>query len=84
MKILDFQGLTLGHPALDIWTIVYSATDSEYRAAHLEDDLLAYYTVLSTYMDSPGDFEEFKQEVEERRVYGMVLFGRLCSSYPNV
>ena len=78
MKILDFQGLTLGHPALDIWTIVYAATDPEYRASHLEEDLRAYYTVLATYMDTPGDFAEFKQEVEERRVYGMVLFGRFC------
>ena len=84
MKILDFQGLTLGHPAQDIWTIVYSATDPEYRAGPLEEDLLAYYTVLSTYMDTPADFAEFKQEVEERRVYGMVLFGRSSYSYINV
>ena len=42
------QGLTLGHPALDIWTIVYSATDPEYRATHLETDLQAYYTILTS------------------------------------
>jgi len=78
VKILDFQGLTLGHPAMDIWTIVYAATDPEYRAAHLEDDLHAYYAVLSTYMDITPDFAEFKQEVEDRRVYGMVMFGQFC------
>ena len=68
------QGLTLGHPALDIWTIVYSATDPEYRDAHLETDLRAYYTILSSYMEEAPDFTEFMQEVEERRVYGMVMF----------
>ena len=80
MKILDFQALTLGHPALDIWTMVYSATDPEYRAAHLEADLRAYFTVLTTYMEEANpDFTEFMQEVEERRVYGMVLFSKLLT-----
>ena len=75
MKILDYQGLTLGHPAMDIWTIIYSATDAEYRATYLENDLQTYYAVFSTYMDTAVDFAEFRQEVEERRVYGMVMFG---------
>ena len=75
MKILDYQGLTLGHPAMDIWTIIYSVTDAEYRATHLENDLQAYYAVFSTYMDTAVDYAEFRQEVEERRVYGMVMFG---------
>ena len=75
VKILDYQGLTLGHPAMDIWTILYSATDAEYRAAHLENDLQAYYAVFSTYMDTAVDFAEFRQEVEESRVYGIVMFG---------
>ena len=77
MKILDFQGLTLGHPAQDIWTIVYASTDPDYRAASLEADLRAYYAVLATYMEAAPAFEEFMQEVEERRVYGMVLFSEL-------
>ena len=79
VKILDFQALTLGHPAMDIWTMVYSATDPEYRAAHLEADLRAYFTVLATYMEEANpDFTEFMREMEERRVYGMVLFSKLC------
>ena len=91
MKILDFQGLTLGHPAQDIWTIVYASTDPAYRAASLEADLRAYYAVLATYMEAAPAFEEFMQEVEERRVYGMVLFSKLsifrgvlvqCRYYP--
>ena len=75
---MDYQGLTLGHPAMDIWTIVYSATDPEYRAAHLDNDLRAYYDVFSTYMDTTVDYAEFKKEVDERRVYGMVMFGESC------
>ena len=51
VKILDYQGLTLGHPAYDIWSIVYSATDGKYRSDHLEEDLQAYYAIFSSYMD---------------------------------
>jgi len=78
VKILDYQGLVLGHPAQDIWGIIYSATDAEYRAAHLEDDLRAYYTVLSGYMDTTVDYTEFRQELEERRIMGMVMNGIFC------
>jgi len=78
VKILDYQGLTLGHPSMDIWTIIYSATDAEYRATHLENDLQAYYAVFSTYMDTPAEYAEFRKEVEEGRVYGMVMFGTFC------
>ena len=84
VKILDYQGLTLGHPAMDIWTIVYSATDAEYRAGFLDNDLKAYFEVLSSYMDDiPADYAEFKKEVEERRIYGMVMFGEclVCKMY---
>ena len=81
MKILDFQGLTLGHPAQDIWTIVYASTDPDYRAASLEADLRAYYAVLATYMEAAPAFEEFMQEVEERWVYGMVFFNELIHSF---
>ena len=75
VKILDYQGISLGHPALDIWPIVYSATDAEYRKEHLEVDLQAYYNVLSTYMDTKVDYTVFRQEVEERRAYGMITYG---------
>ena len=63
VKILDFQALTLGHPAVDIWSMVYSATDPEYRAASLEADLRAYFTVLATYMEEADpDFTEFMHQ----------------------
>ena len=75
VKILDYQSITLGHPALDIWPMVYSATDAEYRKDHLEADLQAYYAVLSSYMDTKEDYSVFRQELEERRSFGMVWYG---------
>ena len=76
VKILDFQGLTLGHPGFDIWTMVYAATDPEYRAAHLESDLRAYYDIISTYLDTCPDFTQFLQELEQKRILGMVMFSK--------
>ena len=75
---MDYQGLTLGHPALDIWSIVYSATDGEYRKDHLEEDLQAYYSVLSSYRETRAEYTVFRQEVEERRVFGMVQWSIIC------
>ena len=73
--MLDYQTLTPGHPAFDIWAMVYSATDAEYRANYLEEDLKAYYAVLSGYMDEKVDYKLFREEVEERRVKGMTMDG---------
>ena len=68
----------MGHPAFDIWSIVYSATDAEYRAEHLEEDLKAYYNIFSSYMDTKADYNEFRKEVEERRLMGVVMYGLSC------
>ena len=76
VKILDFQGLTLGHPGFDIWTMVYAATDPEYRAAHLESDLRAYYDIISTYLGTCPDFTQFMQELEQKRILGMTMFSK--------
>jgi len=78
VKILDYQTLTPGHPAFDIWAMVYSATDAEYRANYLEEDLKAYYAVLSGYMDEKVDYKLFREEVEERRVKGMTMDALAC------
>jgi len=79
VKIIDFQGLTFGHPALDIWSIIYSVTDSEYRKEHMEDDLQAYYNILSGYLETQDrEYTEFRQELEERRIVGFVMYGKFC------
>ena len=66
---------------MDIWTIVYSATDGAYRADHMEDDLRAYYNILLGYIEETVDYREFRQELEERRVMGMVMYGTFSSSF---
>jgi len=73
VKILDYQVLVPGHPALDIWDIIYSATDAAYRAADMEEDLRAYYTVLAGYMADRVDYTLFRQELADRRVKGVVM-----------
>ena len=70
--------LTWGHPAVDIWSIVYSATDAEYRKDYLESDLQAYYAVLFSYMETKPEFSEFLQELKERRLFGMIIRGFAC------
>ena len=72
--------MTLGHPALDIWSIIYSATDATYRADHMEEDLRAYFIILWGYMETQVDYTEFRQELEERRVMGMVMYGKFLVS----
>ena len=81
VKILDYQGLTLGHPALDIWSIIYSATDATYRADHMEEDLRAYFSILLGYMETQVNYTEFRQELEERRVMGMVMYGKFLVKF---
>ena len=63
---------------MDIWGIVYSCTDGEYRRDHLEEDLKAYHTILSGYMDAKADYTEFRQELEDRRMFGQVQYSILC------
>ena len=48
-------------------------TWSDSRANHMEEDLKAYFNVLSGYMEEKVDFEEFRQELEERRVKGITI-----------
>ena len=69
VKILDYQTISLGHPATDIWRLVYTATDSNFRKNHLENCLKSYFSILSSYMHPLADvsFEAFKEEVDMRR-----------------
>lgn len=39
----------------------------------MEEDLKAYFNVLSSYMGEKVDFKEFRQELEERRMKGITL-----------
>ena len=63
---------------MDIWGIVYSCTDGEYRMDYLEEDLTAYYTILSGYMDAKANYREFREELEDRRMFGQVQYSICC------
>ena len=39
----------------------------------MEEDLKAYFNVLSGYMEEKADFKEFRQELEERRMKGITM-----------
>ena len=39
----------------------------------MEEDLKAYFNVLSSYMEEKVDFKEFRQELEERRMKGITM-----------
>ena len=39
----------------------------------MEEDLKAYFNVLSGYMEEKVDFDEFRQELEERRMKGVTM-----------
>jgi len=73
VKILDFQSIAPGHPATDIWRIIYSTTDLQFRTEDLMTCLQSYFSIFSQYMGSEaGSFEDFHQEVEERRLVGIL------------
>ena len=63
--------------ATDIWRLVYTATDSNFRANDLEDCLKSYYSILSTYMTDMEDvsYENFKEELEVRRSTSPLIDG---------
>ena len=46
----------------------------------MEEDLKAYFNVLSGYMEEKVDFEEFRQELEERRMKGITMDCKLTLS----
>lgn len=75
-KILDYQTINPGHPATDIWMLVYGSTDSDFRKNHFQECLESYFSVLSDYMSPLVDvsFQEFQTEVEERRFPGPYLY----------
>ena len=48
------------------------------RANQLEEDLKAYFDVLSGYMEEKVDYKEFREELEERRMKGITMDCKSC------
>ena len=78
VKLLDFQGLTMGHPARDLWYFLQISTDPGFRSKHLETVLEEYYAVFSSYLEASGvkaEFSAFRKECENWRAPISLLFG---------
>ena len=65
---MDEQAIVTNTTLIIICTFILTS-----RANHLEEDLKAYFNVLSSYMEEKVDFKEFRQELEERRMKGITL-----------
>ncbi len=82
--MVDFQMLSIGHPARDIWYFFYICSDSTWRKEHLGQALESYFNTFRIYLDLGGlkmSFEEFNKEVQDRRSYGLFLGSEVV---PNV
>ena len=47
----------------------------------MEEDLRAYFSILLGYMETQVNYTEFRQELEERRVMGMVMYGKFLIKF---
>ncbi len=77
-KLIDFQMMSINHPAYDLGYLIYVNTDLAFRKEHLEHCLDVYYATLREYLSPPASditFEQFKQEFEEYR--NVFIFGGL-------
>lgn len=76
VSFIDFQYLVVGHPGRDFWNYIYTCTDLQWRKAHLEDCLRAYFEVYDVYLKQAGidmDFEEFKADMHKYRGFGLAM-----------
>lgn len=72
---VDFQGLRLGSPSVDILYFIYCGTDAEFRRLHLKNLLNRYYETFSRFLRllNLNPEEEFsRQDFDEdyKRVLG--------------
>ena len=67
VKLLDFQGMVIGHPARDLWYLLQIGTDPEFRSKHLDTVFEKYFAVFSSYIEAVGvkvEFDVFRAECE--------------------
>jgi hypothetical protein len=74
--MIDFQMMSPGHPAKDIWYFLYSCTDSNWRKEHLDECLRVYFDEYNPYLTKAGinmEYEAFYKEVHIRRGIGLIF-----------
>jgi len=80
VKLLDFQGIVMGHPARDLWYLLQIGTDVDFRRKHLETVFREYYIVFSSYLEAGGlrvEFTSFRDECEKLRAPVSLLLGNI-------
>ncbi len=74
--MIDFQFMQPAHPARDIWYLLASCTDSDWRKANLDECLKHYYEVFVYYLIKSNidiSCEDFVKEVKDRWAFGLLI-----------
>merc|ERR1712142_9999 len=77
VTILDFQLMSIAHPARDIWYLLYGNTDKEFRDKHLREILEEYFKVFSPYLHLEKvniSFDEFLKDISPIRAPMALIF----------
>ncbi|XP_066992699.2 uncharacterized protein [Anabrus simplex] len=76
MRFVDFQLSSLGSPALDLTYFLYSSSQNEVKASHLDEVLKMYHTQLCETLAALGcstdvfSFQDLKNEMKRVAIYG--------------
>ena len=77
VTMLDFQLMTLAHPARDIWYLLYCNTDKEFRDKHLQEILQEYFNIFSSYLQLEKitiSFQDFLKDISYLRAFMALTF----------
>ena len=75
---MDFASMTMGHPARDLWYLLQTGTDPDFRSKHLDTVFEEYYKVFSSYLEASGakvEISSFRAECEKWRAPVSLLLG---------
>ncbi|XP_067004299.2 uncharacterized protein [Anabrus simplex] len=77
VRFVDFQLSRLGSPAMDLTYFLYSSSQNEVRASHLDEVLKMYHTQLCETLGALGcstdvfSFQDLKNEMKRVALYGL-------------
>lgn len=87
LVLVDFQLISVCHPAYDILYLLYLSSDLEFRDTQMEKCLQCYWDTFSTYIEKYGPTDvhygwpEFMADIHEYKSIGFVLASTIL---PNV
>ena len=71
---VDFQQVGLGSPLRDILSLLYSSTDSAFRARYADRLLQHYFTIYRQFSTVSSSYHQFSQLYYQNRRYLSPLF----------